>query len=968
MYPNSDFHHLHVHTEFSVLDGLAKVSKLVNYAKKLGFRSLAITDHGSMQGVVKFYNACMEEDEEKGLPKIKPIIGTETYLCDNIEDKSGGMRGLRHIILIAKNYVGYQNLMKLSTRSYREGFYYKSRIDFKMLEEHAEGLICSTACIDGYIPQLLLQERYDEASANTAKMKDIFGDDFYLEVMYHGMDMEATVIKHMLTLSEKHDVKIIATNDVHYGKKEHAQAQEVLMAIEMRKSMRDPSRYHLPTPDFYLKTAEEMAEIFCPEMEYALQNTNEIYEKIDLKIKPDEENVPMLLPEIEMPPEFSDEHEYLIQLAKEGLAEYGKQTDSEYVQRLDYELDGIKQTGFSRYFIMVWDYVNFCREKNIRIGAGRGSGCGSLVLFCLKITKLDPLKFDLLFERFLNTERISWPDIDIDFAHTRRPEVFEYIINKYGRERTGKIGTNQTFKARGAVRFCVKHLDPCDDFGTGEKRSMILSDEIAKSVPFDPKIKLKEAYDQSAELKAFKAQYPRIFEIAETVEGVSTRPSVHAAGIVAAPGNIEDFVPMHTTSGGAGKEREICTQYAMEDLEEIGLVKFDVLGLNTLTVIDRCLDLIRDKYFDIKIDIDDLPFDDPGTLKLFREGKTDCVFQMESYGMKKLLQDMEVDSIEDVIAANALYRPGALQAEAHIKYADCKNGRQSIEKIQEEVDEVLAPTYGQIVYQEQVMHISKIVAGFTGGQADSLRKAIGKKKGKIFKELKTEFFEGSDKLKKITREQAEDIWQKFEFFGGYAFNKSHSAAYGVIAYQTAYLKCHYPIEFMVATLTVEAMDQKQDKVEEYIKVCQRAGLEVLPLDVNKSKTVFAEEDGKIRSSLISIKGVGSKAADNISETQPYNDLEDFCMKTDGSVLNTAVVGALADAGAFSAFGKKKDIILAYPEVRAMAENKKADTTKRMFDVTSESKDLKEYVKKAKVKNSQQKIQKKKKKSEKKSMF
>lgn len=1107
MYPNSDFHHLHVHTEFSVLDGLAKVSKLVKHAKKLGFRSLAITDHGSMQGAVKFYNACMEEDDEDGLPPIKPIIGTETYLCDNIDIKSGGMRGLRHIILIAKNYVGYQNLMKLSTRSYLEGFYYKSRIDFKMLEEHAEGLICSTACIDGYIPNLILQERYDEASANTAKMKDIFGDDFYLEVMYHGMEMEATVIKHMIPLSKKHDVKIIATNDVHYAKKEHAQAQEVLMAIEMRKSMRDPSRYHLPTPNFYLRTAEEMAEVFCPEMEYALKNTNEIYEKIDLKIKPDSENVPMLLPEIEMPEEVNDEHEYLIQLAREGLAEYGKQGDPEYIQRLEYELDGIKQTGFSRYFIMVWDYVNFCREKGIRIGAGRGSGCGSLVLFCLKITKLDPIKFDLLFERFLNTERISWPDIDIDFAHTRRREVFEYIISKYGRERTGKIGTNQTFKARGAIRFCVKHLDPCDDFGTGEKRSFILSDEIAKSVPFDPKIKLKDAYGQSPELMAFRNQHPRIFEIAETVEGVSTRPSVHAAGIVAAPGNIEDFVPLHTTSGGQGKTREICTQYAMEDLEEIGLVKFDILGLNTLTVIDRCLGLIKDKYFDIKIDIDDIPLDDPATLKLFRDGKTDGVFQMESYGMKKLLQDMNVDSIDDVIAANALYRPGALQAEAHIKYANCKNGRESIETIQEEVDEVLAPTYGQIVYQEQVMHISKIVAGFTGGQADSLRKAIGKKKGKIFKELKEEFFEGSEKLKKITKRQAEDIWQKFEFFGGYAFNKSlyhntlvrlvnggskricdfqegdkvwcfngkkkvptdvvalhdhgfldmfevefddgakvkcsinhkfltphgmqplhaileqklevysnndradsrcvslrevvsvqpvgeghvydlevahpthnfilanglvtsnsHSAAYGLIAYQTAYLKCHYPIEFMVATLTVEAMDQKHDNVEEYIKVCKRAGIEILPLDVNKSQTVFTEEDKNIRRSLISVKGVGSKAADNISETQPYNDLEDFCMKTDGSVLNTAVVGALAEVGAFNAFGKKKDIILAYPEVRAMAENKKDDTTKKMFDIKSESRDLSEYVKKAKVKNSQQKIQRKNKKTEKKSMF
>ena len=968
MYPNSDFHHLHVHTEFSVLDGLAKVSKLVNYAKKLGFRSLAITDHGSMQGAVKFYNACTKKDEEHGLPPIKPIIGTEAYLCDDVTIKSGGMKGLRHIILLAKNYTGYQNLMKISTKSYLEGFYYKPRIDFKMLEEHSEGIICSTACIDGYIPHLILNDRMDEASENTAMMKDIFGEDFYLEIMYHGTDMEAKVIKNMITLSKKHDVKMIATNDVHYGKKEHAEAQEVLMAIEMRKSMKDPSRYHLPTKTFYLRTAEEMAEIFCPEMGYVLTNTNEIFDKIDLKIKPDADNVPMLLPTIDMPDGINDEHVYLSELANVGLAEYGKQNDTVYAQRLKHELEGIEKTGFSRYFIMVWDYVNFCREKKIRIGAGRGSGCGSLVLFCLKITKLDPIKFNLLFERFLNTERISWPDIDIDFAHTRRQEVFEYIINKYGRDRTGKIGTNQTFKARGAIRYCIKHMDPYNDFETGEKRSFILSDEISKSIPLDPKIKLKEAYLQSAELKVYRDKYPRIFEIAETVEGVSTRPSVHAAGVVAAPGNLEDFVPLHTTSGGAGKTREICTQYALDDLEEIGLVKFDILGLNTLTIIDQCLALIHEKYFDIKLDIDDIPLDDPKTLELFRKGKTDCVFQMESYGMKKLLRDMEVDSLEDIIAANALYRPGALQSEAHIKYADCKNGRSQIERIHPEVDEVLAPTYGQIVYQEQVMHISKIVAGFTGGQADSLRKAIGKKKGKIFKELKEEFFNGCEKQKKIVKPLAVGIWTKFEYFGSYGFNRSHSAAYGLIAYQTAYLKCHYPVEFMVATLTVEAMDQKHDKVEEYLKVCERAGLDVLPIDVNKSQTVFAEENKKIRRSFISIKGVGSKAADNISENQPFKDLEDFCMKTDGSVLNTAVVGFLADAGAFKDFGKKKDIVLAYPEIREMAENRKTDDTKKMFDIPIDSKDLKEYVKIAKIKQSEQKIQKNNKKIQKKNMF
>lgn len=935
---NSDFHHLHVHTEYSVLDGLSQVEELVTKAKTMGFRSLAITDHGTMQGAVHFYNACKSIKDENGndVTPIKPIIGIEAYVCRDMESKEE--KKSHHIILLAKNQDGYSNLMKMCTDSYLKGFYYRPRIDLKYLAQHSKGIICSSACIDGVVSNLILDKKPKEALDEAMILKEIFKDDFYLEAMYHKMSEEKIVIKGLLDIAKSTGIKVICTNDAHYINKEDAFSQEVLMAIEMRRSMNDPERYHLPTDEFYLKSADEMASIFHPELSFMMQNTNEIYDKVDFKFGKSE----MLLPKLDIPKEFPDEHSYMCHLAREGLQKIGKAGDSEYVKRLEYEIGCIETTGFSKYFIMVWDYVNFCIKNNIPIGPGRGSGCGSLVVLCLGITKIDPVKYNLLFERFINVERVSWPDLDIDFAHNRRDKVFNYIIEKYGRERTGKIGTNQSFKARSAIRAAAKHIDPFNDFKTGEKRSLAFSDEISKLVPNELKMTLKKGCEEVPELAAYKKKYPKIFEVAERLEGMATRSSIHAAGIVVAPGPLTDHVPLHITRGCSKGERDICTQYPMAHLEKIGLVKFDILGLNTLTVIERCLQLIEEK-FNFKVDLDLIPMDDQPTLDLFKRGDTDCIFQMESYGMKRLLQDMKANTFEDVIAANALYRPGALQAGAHEKYATCKLGKAQIERIHPDADEILEPTYGQIVYQEQVMKIAREIAGFTGGQADELRKAIGKKQDKLFASNKERFIDGCKKLGKVSDEMAANIWQKFEFFGGYGFNKAHSTAYGLIAYQTAYLKCHYPIQFMCATLTIEAMDRDYDKVEEYKRSCGRMNIPLLPMDINKSKTEFVEEGNGIRIAFLSAKGVAEKSAREIEKHQPYSGLEDFCMKTDGFSVNQSVVAALVENDALEKFGKAHEILDAYILVRKTTDKVK-ESGNSMFDLSAPVKNISEYAK------------------------
>ncbi len=883
----SNFVHLHNHTDYSLLDGAANIEKMVHTAADLGMRQLAITDHGNMFGVLKFYKTCKAHD-------IKPIIGCEFYVAPGSRfDKKGAEHKNRyyHLLVIARNKRGYKNLMELSSRAYTEGFYYKPRIDDELLETYSEGLIGSSACLAGEIPQLILNGNYEAAVEKALYYQKIFGEgEFYLELQDHGIPEQKEVNPALIRMSKETGLPLIATNDIHYIRQEEANAQDILICIGTNKKKNQIDRLKFDSDQFYLKSEAQMRELFrdIPE---ALDNTVKLADKCELEI-------PLpgpILPHYEIPEEFETLEEYLHHLTIEGLRErYGEVTE-ELRKRAEHELGIINSMGFPGYFLIVWDFIDFARKKNIPVGPGRGSGAGSIVAYALGITNIEPLKYNLLFERFLNPERVSMPDFDIDFCFERRGEVIDYVTEKYGKDKVGQIITFGTLKAKAVLRDVARVLDiPLSE-----------TNRIAKLVPSDLGITIDKALDAEPRLKEVEDQggaYTELIQTARTLEGLSRHASTHAAGVVIGKDPLTEYVPLYVDP----RTGAISTQYTMDQLEECGLVKMDFLGLKTLTLIKNTEKLIRKRGIDF--DIEKIPEDDTPTFELLGEGKSTSIFQFESSGMQNILRQAKPETIEDLIALNALYRPGPMQYIP--QFIASKNGQQEIQYPDPSLKEVLQPTYGVIVYQEQVMQVAQIIGGFSLGKADILRRAMGKKKIKEMEKMKVDFINGAQE-KGHSKEHAEEIFEMLKPFSQYGFNKSHAAAYSVVAYQTAYLKANYPAEFMAANLTNEI--NNPDKLSVYITETANMDIEILPPNINLSERDFSVSDGKIVYGLVGIKNVGKNAVEEIQrareEKGKYENFIDFLDKVDLRAVNRKVIETLIQCGAFDTLGQARATLM-----------------------------------------------------------
>jgi len=882
-----DFIHLHNHTDYSLLDGAASIKKMVAKAKKLGMKHLAITDHGNMFGALHFYRECKAND-------INPIVGCEFYVAPGSRSiKSGNDKKSRsnHLILLAKNYEGYKNLMVLASKAYTEGFYYKPRIDEELLLHFSSNLICTSSCLAGYIPRKLLDNQFEDAKKKAEQYLKIFGkDNFYLELQDHGIPEQKIVNEKMIVLSKETGIPLVATNDMHYLDKEDANAQDILICIGTNKKKHEEKRMKFSSSEFYMKSKEEMYEIFSYVPE-ALSNTVKIAESCSLNIK-----LPgPLLPDYSIPENFDNPDEYLRHLTHEGLKKRYPEITDEIKDRTKFELDIIINMGFTGYFLIVWDFIHYARENDIPVGPGRGSGAGSIVAFGLMITDIDPLKYGLIFERFLNPDRVSMPDFDIDFCFERRQEVIDYVTRKYGKDRVGQIITFGTLKAKAVIRDVARVLD----FPYAE------SDQISKLIPADPKMTLDKAIDLEPKLKDIEQRGDKFRELIDTgkrLEGLSRHASTHAAGVVIGKSILTDYVPLYRDS----KTGSISTQYTMDLLEDCGLVKMDFLGLKTLTLIKNTETLI--KRNEPGFSSEKIPEEDFKTFKLLGNGKSICVFQFESSGMQGILKQAKPDSIEDLIALNALYRPGPMQYIP--QFIDSKNGKQAIKYPDPSLIEVLKQTYGVIVYQEQVMKVAQIIGGFSLGKADILRRAMGKKKVKEMDRMKIEFIEGAVK-KGFSTKKAEDIFEMLVPFAGYGFNKSHAAAYSVIAYKTAYLKANFPAEFMAANLTNEI--NNPDKMTLYINETKSMGLKILPPNVNLSYKNFAVANGDIIYGLVGVKNVGTGAVEEIikarEENGEYVSFIDFLEKVNLKSVNRKVMESLINCGAFDSFEENRATLI-----------------------------------------------------------
>ncbi len=882
-----EFVHLHNHTDYSLLDGAAKISNYISRAKELGMQSLAITDHGNMFGALRFYKAC------KG-SGINPIVGCEFYVNPESHLARGNASGNGrnyHLILLAMNEKGYHNLMELNSIAYTEGYYYKPRIDDQLLVEHQEGLICLSACLGGEIAQLVLNGQYNQAKERALWFKSVFDDGrYYIEVQDHNLPEQRRINPLLQQLAQETDLPLVATNDIHYIWKEDANAQDLLLCIGTNSKKNDPNRMRFPTQEFYMKTPDEMASLFawCPE---AIENTNVIAQRCNLQI-----NFPgPLLPVFEIPQGFKDTSDYLRHISYEGLLHrYGKQTE-ELTQRLEYELGIIIKMDFQGYFLIVRDYIKWAKDHGIPVGPGRGSGAGSLVAYCTEITDVDPIKYNLLFERFLNPERVSMPDFDIDFCFERRQEVIDYVTQHYGLDRVAQIATFGTLKAKAVVKDVARVLDiPFDE-----------SNAICKLIPDDPKMTLAKAMEQSPELKE-KAEsggvYSELFDVAKCLEGMNRHTSTHAAGVVIGKEQLINYVPLYRDA----KTGAISTQYTMDLIEECGLVKMDFLGLKTLTLIKHTVDLIHKK--DPTFDLEHVSDTDAPTFKMLCEGDSACIFQFESAGMQKILRDAHPNNIEDLVALNALYRPGPM---AYIpQFVNCKSGKQPITYADPDLEEELKTTYGVIVYQEQVMKVAQIIAGYTLGGADILRRIMGKKKKEALDAEKVKFIAGAEKLGR-SAQHAQEIFEMLEPFAGYGFNKSHAVAYSVVAYHTAVLKANYPAEFMAANLTNEI--NSPDKFTEYLQKAKDMGIEILSPNINYSDKHFNVVDGKIVYGLAGIKNVGEGIVEQIVAEReahgPYVDFMDFLTRVDQRAMNSKLLESLIQAGAFDSLGTNRPTLL-----------------------------------------------------------
>lgn len=888
----SNFVHLHVHTQYSLLDGMIRLNELFKKAKEFGMPAIAITDHGNMFGAIDFY----KQAEANG---IKPIIGCELYVAPRSRfDRNASSIGeaTRHLVVLVKNMQGYKNLMKLTSAAHIEGFYYRPRVDKELLKQYSEGLIASSACLHGEIAAHIVRGNMDEARKSAREYLEIFGEDnFFLELMENGIPEQKIANEGLIELSRELSIGLIATNDCHYLNIEHAEAHNVLLCIQTGKTVEDADRMSLSSNQFYVRSPEEMCELFAATPE-AISNTADIADRCDLTF----EFGKFYLPKFEMKKPEETLESYLERKAVSGLEKrfpavmkYQKEEEAavreKYNKRLRIELEIIKKMGFAGYFLIVSDFIKHAKHNDVPVGPGRGSAAGSLVAFAIRITDVDPLRYGLFFERFLNPDRISMPDIDIDFCQERRGEIIKYVTDKYGKDKVTQICTFGKMMAKGVIR----------DVGRALNIPYSEADRIAKLVPNVLNITLAQAFEMEprfAEERKKNPQIDKLLSLSVVLEGLNRHSSVHAAGVVISDVPLVERVPLF-----APKD-DIVSQYSMKDIETVGLTKFDFLGLKTLTVIRNAVNFIRESH-NIDININDLPLDDRDTYELLMKGETDGVFQLESSGMKDLLVNFKPDHIEDVIALIAAYRPGPMKMIPD--FIARKHGKQQITYELPQLEPILRETYGIILYQEQVMQIANVIGGYTMAQADTLRKMMGKKQVAAMEKEKPKFLEGA-RNQNINENKAKTIWEQMETFAEYGFNKSHSAAYAIITYQTAYLKAHYPVAFMAALLTSEK--DNRDKIIKYMSNCKEMGISILPPDINESQKDFSISGENIRFGLAAVKNVGEAAIESIiamRQQEKFSSFLDFLSRVDLRKVNKRVIESLIKCGSFDSMGYKR---------------------------------------------------------------
>lgn len=933
------FTHLHVHTEFSLLDGSGKIKEMAAQAKKLGMDALAITDHGVMYGAIDFYRACLAEG-------IKPIIGCEVYVAPNSRfDKEGSASEERyfHLVLLAENDIGYHNLIKIVSRGFTEGFYYKPRVDYELLKEYSEGIIALSACLAGEVAVMLRRNFYEEAKASALKLQDIFGvNNFFLELQDHGYPEQKSVNQGLLRISEDTGIPLVATNDIHYTYDTDETAHDILLCIQTQKKVADEDRMRYEGGQFYMKSPEEMRELF-PYAPEALENTEKIAKRCNVTI----EFGHYKLPKYDVPVTFTAK-EYLRKLCEDGLVRRYKEPQEELWERLNYELETIENMGFVDYFLIVWDFIKYAKDNNIIVGPGRGSAAGSVVSYCLEITNIDPIKYSLLFERFLNPERLTMPDIDIDFCFERRQEVIDYVVSKYGKDRVVQIVTFGTMAARAVIRDVGRALD----------MPYAAVDVVAKMIPTELGITIEKALTMNPDLRKLYESDPEVkhlIDMSKRLEGLPRHTSMHAAGVVISNAPADEYVPLSRSS-----DDSVTTQFTMTTLEELGLLKMDFLGLRTLTVIQNAVLLVNQAKANMGekeenfLNIDEIDYNDSKVLDLISSGKTEGIFQLESAGMKSFMKELKPQNLEDIIAGISLYRPGPMDFIP--KYIQGKNNQGSILYECKELEPILSPTYGCIVYQEQVMQIVRELAGYSFGRSDLVRRAMSKKKASVMEKERQSFVYGNEEegvpgciSKGIPEAVANHIYDEMTDFAKYAFNKSHAAAYAVVSYQTAYLKYYYPVEFMAALMT--SVIDNPSKVAEYIYTCRQMGIRLLPPDINEGYAIFTVSGENIRYGLSAIKGLGRPVIDALvqerEENGPFLNLKDFASRLSGKEVNKRTIESFIKSGAFDSMpGTRKQLMHIYVQVLdGVSQEKKRAMTGQMslFDLDGDAKVLNEEI-------------------------
>jgi len=893
---------LHLHTEYSLLDGGIRLKDLCAYAKANDMPAVAMTDHGVMYGAIDFYKTAKDMG-------VKPLIGCEFYVYQGeLSEKNSSKTTLNHLVLIAKNKKGYANLVKLVSIAHCEGFYYKPRVNFELIKEYSEGLICLSACVQGEITYLILQKELKLAKETAQKYKELFKDDYYIELQDHGLDLQKRANPDLINIAKELDIQMVITNDSHYIKKEDADWHDTLLCLQTNALKSDENRFHFPNNEFYVKTVSELRDAFKwmdgETFEQAIKNTVEIAEKCHLIIEMG--NSP--LPHYDVPKSHTMES-YLDFKVREGLEKRYEEITPEIDKRVKYELGIIEQMGFSAYFLITWDFIHFARESGIPVGPGRGSAAGSIVAYALEITDIDPIRHNLLFERFLNPERISMPDVDIDFCIERRSEVIDYVAKKYGSDKVCQIVTFGTFAAKAALKGVARVFNV----------PFAESNKLSAYIPSNPGAKIDDALKPGMELKALYDSDPemkKLVDMAKSIEGIKNNIGMHAAGVIISHKPLNEIVPVQPS-----KEGIIITEYPMGDLEKLGLLKMDFLGLRNLTIISKTIKLIKLRH-GLDIDINKISLDDTETYKMLTRGETAGVFQLESSGMKKLVRDLKPSVFEDLGALVALFRPGPLESGMVEDFVERKHGRQKITYAHPCLEPILKDTYGTIVYQEQIMQIFQTLAGYSLGQADMVRRMMGKKKIEEMAKQKSVFVEGAGKTG-MSPKAATDLFEQIEKFAEYCFNRSHSAAYAFVAYQTAYLKTHYTVEYLSALLSSVANDQ--EKTQAYIEEAQRHGIKVLPPDINKSYSEFTPDEQNIRFGLASIKQVGEIVVEAIirerTENGEFESIYDFCKRVDSKCSNKRVMEGLIKAGAFSNIEKSRKQLLENIEYIVSTANK-----------------------------------------------